>query len=350
MRRKQRKTPEEAALALLRAAPLYYLATTTPQGEPVLRVLNGVVLDDCVLFHGALVGEKARCLGQRAVVSSHDEVAQIPSYFIDPKLACPATSYYRSVQARGILETFSEPQLKARMLQALMEKYQPEGGYARLDADDPVYTKELKAVLVFGIRVSELTGKASIGQDRPAERTRRVVEGLWQRGAATDLQAIELILSESEAARPDDFRLRSDGQDYLLHVFPSERHRAEHRALLEGAYWREGSTASAIERSIQGSTAWIGLSDTQGQLCAAGRAISDCTWTAQICDVIVRQDLRGKGLGKFVMQRLLDHPLVRRAHSVRLGTKDAMPFYERLGFSSALPSSSPTTTLMTRTA
>jgi GNAT superfamily N-acetyltransferase len=48
--------------------------------------------------------------------------------------------------------------------------------------------------------------------------------------------------------------------------------------------------------------------------------------------VIVRPDLRGRGLGKLLMERLLEHPALKHVRRVGLTTRDAHNLYERLGF------------------
>lgn len=223
MRRKQRKSPNDRALALLHRAPTHYLATTTPEGEPVLRCLNGVLLGDHVLFHGALAGEKSSCLGRAAVVSAHEEIADIPSYFVDEEKACPATTYYRSAQVSGTLVNIELAEQKARLLQGLMEKLQPEGGHVPLYADEPLYQADYRAVRVFGLKIETVNGKESLGQDRPPERTQKVVEGLFRRGEARDLEAIEQILELSPRARPPAWILASG---ITLHVAPNQIGRA----------------------------------------------------------------------------------------------------------------------------
>lgn len=309
---------------------MHHLATTTPEGEPVLRCLNGALVDDWILFHGALSGEKSSCLGRAAVISAHEEIADIPSHFVDDQKACPATTYYRSAQAKGTIENIESTELKARMLQTLMEKLQPEGRHVPLRADEPLYQSDYRAVRVFGMKLEVVTGKESLGQDRPPERTRKVVEGLFRRGKARDLEAIEKILELSPLARPTSFRV---GTEFTLHVFPTPADVKEHARLLSLEYWRVGSSLAEIERSVSHSTAWVGAHDAQGLLVAAGRALSDGDWAANVYDVVVAPESRGLGLGKAVMRLLLEHPRVKYCRRQRLGTRDAQAFYGQLGFS-----------------
>ncbi|MEZ4308591.1 MAG: pyridoxamine 5'-phosphate oxidase family protein [Polyangiaceae bacterium] len=103
----------------------------------MLRTLNAVVDEGALCFHGAPVGEKMEALGRTAVVCAEEIVASIPSYFLDPERACPATTLYRSAQAHGILTEVTSPERKARVLAALMAKYQPEGKHVPITADHP---------------------------------------------------------------------------------------------------------------------------------------------------------------------------------------------------------------------
>ncbi len=330
MRKKQRAAPEALALELLESAEAFHLATTTPAGDPVLRVLNGVVVRDWILFHGAFAGEKSTCLERPAVVSVHETVADIPSYFVDPEKACPATTFYRSAQASGVLRDVTDGDLKKEMLTALMKKYQPEGGYEPFSSE--IYRKDLRAVRVFGLKVEHLCAKVSLGQDRPAERTGRVVQGLWARGKERDAAAIELVLALSPEARPSAWRRQVRGEELVLCVHPSAQMCRAHAQLLVGQYWRRTSTLEEMQASVQGSSAWVGACRSTGELVGAARATSDGSWVASVFDVVVREDFRGLGLGKWLMTSLLDHPRVRSTQRQQLGTADAMRFYEGLGF------------------
>src|SRR5438045_1141120 len=82
--------------------------------------------------------------GRAAVICAEEQVAQIPSHWIDAERACPATTYYRSVQVHGLLEEVSDPDAKARVLSALMTKFQPEGGYVPIAATHPLYKNAVK--------------------------------------------------------------------------------------------------------------------------------------------------------------------------------------------------------------
>ena len=60
--------------------------------------------------------------------------------------------------------------------------------------------------------------------------------------------------------------------------------------------------------------------------------MSDGAKFAYVADVAVRRDHRGNGVGQALVRLLLEHPALRGAHLVRLGTADAQSFYRGLGF------------------
>ena len=336
MRRIKRKIDDTQAWQLLREARWVHLASTTPEGQPVLRVLNATVHDGWLLFHGAQAGEKSLCLGRDAVVSVHELVASIPSYFVDEELACPATTYYRSAQAHGVLRNVEELSQKAVLLQAFMQHQQSEGGHQPIDARDPRYEKELRAVRVFGLEVVRVAGKESLGHDRPPERTRKVVEGLWRRGEPGDARAVRVILERSPAATPDWLKppqaLAEQGVRLL--TFPTDRELEQVPRLLIGRYWHQSSTPERIRSSHAHSSAWVGALDREGTLIGVARALGDAWARGVLYDVVVDEPFQGVGLGRSLVRLLLDHPAVRGCPRVLLAPPDRMRFYEQFGFRS----------------
>ena len=330
MRRREFAMTEQQALCFLREAEVLHLAFTRPDGAPVLRSLNAAVMGDWLLFHGAPAGEKAACIGRPVVVQAEQVVATIPSYFTDPERACPATTFFRSVQVHGSLERISDPHVKAEALQQLMQRYQPEGGHAKVSFDDPRYQNAVRGVLVFGVRLGNVTGKAKLGQNRQPAEVASIMDQLWQRGAPGDAQAIALMFEHHPAgSRPERFR-GPDGSWLWPKLGPADVDEAI--SLLEGQYWTSGVDRCVLGRALLGSVAWLGARDADGRLIATARANSDGARHAYVADVAVAPSWRGRGLGQCLMRLLLDHPQLRGAAFVRLATADAQAFYERFGF------------------
>ena len=181
------------AVALLERAGVVHLASTTAEGAPVLRTVHGVVVDGVLAFHGAPAGEKLAALGRKVVAAAEETIAVIPSYFFDPTLACPATTYYRSAQLHGVLEEVTDRHAKAAVLAALMRKYQPEGGHAPIDADDPRYRKQVEGILIVRVGQATIDGKGKFGQNRKPDELLSVLTQLWKRGLGGDPAAIDKL-------------------------------------------------------------------------------------------------------------------------------------------------------------
>ncbi|MBI5516827.1 MAG: GNAT family N-acetyltransferase [Deltaproteobacteria bacterium] len=330
MRKEIYRMPEAEALALLARAPAVHLAGVTEDGRPVLRSLHGVLVDGAVAFHGAPAGEKLDIVGRPAVVSYEEVLCEVPSYFIDPVRACPATTYYRSVQVHGTVERVKDPAARARVLAALMARFQPEGGHVPITAEEPLYRKALEGLLVARVPLERVDGKLKLGQNRGPEELTRVVRGLWERGAPGDVAALEAVLAVNPAVPRPGLFLGPDGTRLL--PAPSEAHLGPALALLKDAYWNQGVPEAVLRRAHLHSDAWVVAVDESGTLVATARAVSDRAKVAWLYDVMVHPSWRGRALGEAVMKLLLDHPAVRGVTTVRLQTVDAVGFYERLGF------------------
>ncbi len=331
--------PQTQAWALLARAPAVTLACAGEGGRPLARALHGVVQGGALLFHGGPRGEKRAADGEEVVVTAHEIVAEIPSYFVDPRRACPATTFYESVELRGRLERVEELALKARALQALMDRYQREGGFTPIDPAGSeyaaLYRKAVAGVVVTRVRPASIVGKRKLGQERAAAGVLKILEGLWRRGRSGDARALERI-RDAHPERPTPAFLRGPGGVELRCALAGEDALAQAVSLVEGAYWNVDVSPARIAAAHRGSTAWVGARD-QGRLVATARAVSDGGKHAWIYDVAVDPAYRGRGLGTAVVELLLDHPRVRGALFVHLKTRDAQGFYARQGFVERAP-------------
>ena len=89
--------------------------------------------------------------------------------------------------------------------------------------------------------------------------------------------------------------------------------------------WDE--TLMAIEKSI-----CFGMFNKNGEQVAYARMMTDGLVFSYIMDVVVFDPNKGKGLGKKLVQYILDQPDVKKVNTVALKTLDAHSFYENLGF------------------
>jgi len=101
----------------------------------------------------------------------------------------------------------------------------------------------------------------------------------------------------------------------------------------EGGWWDERWSRKAIPAMIRGSFACLVARDAAGAAVGMGRAISDGASDAYIQDVVVRRDLRGRGIGAEIVRRLTAHCRSRGLDWIGLVAEPGtQAFYERLGF------------------
>lgn len=100
--------------------------------------------------------------------------------------------------------------------------------------------------------------------------------------------------------------------------------------LLGRTYWAQGIPREILVRSIDNSVAF-GLYQGAGQLGFA-RVITDLASYGYLADVIVADERRGEGLGKFLVESIMLHPQLQGFRRFALFTRDAETLYERYGF------------------
>ncbi|GGD49598.1 pyridoxamine 5'-phosphate oxidase family protein [Paenibacillus nasutitermitis] len=186
---------QEECSGFLKEMSFGFLGTVDPDGMPCITPLNFVFHNGSLYFHGSRIGEKMTNLRKQAGVTFAvaKEYAIIPSYFSDPLMACPATSYFKSVRIDGQAVAVDDPHEKAEVLEALMRKLQPEGGYKTIDAGDADYIPRLKGVAIVRIDASRMVGKFKFGQNLKSSKRESLTKGLENRGLPQDTETIELM-------------------------------------------------------------------------------------------------------------------------------------------------------------
>ena len=290
------RTPREAAIALLGRADTLHLATSRADGAPVLRALHGVLLDGALFFHGSPVGEKADCDGRAAVVSAEEVVCELPSWFFGPEKGCPAATFYRSAQAHGRIDEIDGRAEKARVLQAFMQKYQPEGRHAPIEAN-ALYAQDLDGTLVLRVAIERVDGKDKVGQNRPPSELLRVLDQLWARGATGDARAIDAIRDANPGLGDPPFLASPQGAS--LRCALGAETLEELQPLLRDAPWLAGVAPEVVRRAHLASQAWVGARSPEGELVGSVRALSDGE-VALVADLVVAPAWRNVGLGNIL--------------------------------------------------
>ena len=103
-----------------------------------------------------------------------------------------------------------------------------------------------------------------------------------------------------------------------------------HRWLSEESYWAAGRPREIVSRSIEGSVPYSVLAgDTQ---VAFARVVTDGATFAWVCDVFVDSGHRGRGLGTWLVDSIVEDLSAAGILRVLLATKDAHEVYRRSGF------------------
>ena len=103
------------------------------------------------------------------------------------------------------------------------------------------------------------------------------------------------------------------------------------RLLDQHAFWAQGRSLGDLRRMLAGSAAVVSLWRGR-RLVGFGRASSDGVFRAVLWDVVIPEDLQGQGLGRQLVEALLNTPQLQGVERVYLMTTNSAGFYKQLGF------------------
>jgi nitroimidazol reductase NimA-like FMN-containing flavoprotein (pyridoxamine 5'-phosphate oxidase superfamily) len=137
---------------LLATAPVGRIATVGPDG-PMVKPVNFLYRDGAVYIHSATAGEKIDHLvaDPRVCFQVEGDLAYRPA---DDR-PCDASYAYLSIVATGRARFVDDAEEKSDLLNGLMAKYQPAGGYR------PVTASMTASVALIRIDIERMTTKAS---------------------------------------------------------------------------------------------------------------------------------------------------------------------------------------------
>ena len=100
---------------------------------------------------------------------------------------------------------------------------------------------------------------------------------------------------------------------------------------LTNCYWAEGIPRDVVVTSIEHALCF-GIYDGSGAHVGFARVISDFATIAYVGDVFVLESHRGRGLGKWLMECITQHPALQNLRRWILTTRDAHGLYSQVGF------------------
>jgi len=102
-------------------------------------------------------------------------------------------------------------------------------------------------------------------------------------------------------------------------------------SFLTNCYWAKGIPSEVVVRSIEHALCF-GIYDRNGAQVGFARVISDFATIAYVGDVFVLETHRGQGLGRWLMQCVMQHPTLQNLRRWILTTRDAHGLYAQVGF------------------
>jgi GNAT superfamily N-acetyltransferase len=103
-----------------------------------------------------------------------------------------------------------------------------------------------------------------------------------------------------------------------------------HTWLSEQSYWAKGRERAVLERSIAGSSPYSVFAEDEQA--AFARVVTDQATFGWICDVFVDEQHRGRGLGTWLVESIVEDFAAAGVPRLVLATRDAHEVYERCGF------------------
>lgn len=173
------------------------LVTVGADGTPHVGLYPFVRAEGAIDLHVVRDDEVAGDLRARPrCVFEVDEVlGVIPSYWVHAEYGGSATAYHRTVIFECTGAVVDDPATVAAQQTRLLARYQPEGGFRGVDPDDPLYRGALRQLAAVRLTVERVRVKFKLGQNRPAETRRKVIQFLRERGRPNDVRAAEALES-----------------------------------------------------------------------------------------------------------------------------------------------------------
>ncbi len=98
------------------------------------------------------------------------------------------------------------------------------------------------------------------------------------------------------------------------------------------SYWAKGRSLADVKATIDNSVCF-GVYDDQQKQIGFARVVTDYVVFGYIMDVFVIDGHRRNGVGKILMEAIINHPELKNVKRILLATSDMHQFYKSVGFS-----------------
>jgi nitroimidazol reductase NimA-like FMN-containing flavoprotein (pyridoxamine 5'-phosphate oxidase superfamily) len=184
------KSPQKIA-EFLNSEHVGRIASLDKDGFPQIIPMNFAFVNGIIYMHSHTRGEKLENIKSNSKVGFEvdKEVEFLPSYFSSPTDASQADTFYISVVIKGDGIIVNDKEEKTLALNALMEKYQPEGGYEKMASD----MKVIDEVAIIKIVPKTMKGKYKIGQNLNKNTRIDLARKILKRNSSTARQTLQMM-------------------------------------------------------------------------------------------------------------------------------------------------------------
>jgi predicted GNAT family N-acyltransferase len=104
--------------------------------------------------------------------------------------------------------------------------------------------------------------------------------------------------------------------------------------LYQNEWFTEGRLLEDVQAMLSKTDFVFGFCTPENnELVGFARVISDSVYKAFVFDLIVDADFRDKGLGRFIMDTIFEHPVLKKVSHIELYCPEHLvAFYEPMGF------------------
>ena len=125
----------------------------------------------------------------RCLFEVDDPLGTIPSYWVDPENAIYATAYHRTVIFDCVAQVSEDVTAIAAQQMRLLARYQPEGRFRPVTAEDPMYKGALHHICAITLTVERTRVKFKTAQNRSPDSRRAIIAELRKRNRPNDPRA-----------------------------------------------------------------------------------------------------------------------------------------------------------------
>ena len=342
-RRPQRGSHDrEAVNAILDRSLVCHVGFVADGAPRVLPTLHARI-DDRLFIHGAVSNRMLR------TASGEDAEICVTATLIDGLVMARSAFHhsvnYRSAVIFGRAREVTDRAEKMAAMRALVEHVAP----GRWDGTRHPTNEELDGTTILELPIDEASAKVRTGG--PIDDEADLALPHWAgviplrteaRAAIPDEKLADTIRMPAHINeyRAPDARYRGWAQDgapfesttgdFTISTDTSRLDLGVIHSFLETSYWASKVPRAVVARSIANSLCFgIYAGTTQ---VGFARVVTDYATFANLMDVFVVPEYRGRGLSKALMAAVTAHPHLQGLRRWTLGTRDAHELYRRFGF------------------